>query len=199
MPLRRFQARGLAPTISPYGQWPVLRRHLAVPACRTAALGRIKRGLHQGGDAAKTELPADKGRDRDLVGGIEDRGRRAAGLERPAAERQRREPDRVGRLEGQAVAILARSSRGAGPSIRSGQARQWAIGMRISGEPSCATTEPSRYSTMPWTIDCGCTSTSSSAGADGEQVMRLDHLQALVHHGRGIDRDLRRPSTSSDA
>ena len=43
----------------------------------------------------------------------------------------------------------------AGPSIRTGHARQWAIGMRISGEPRCAITEPSRYSTMPWMIDCG--------------------------------------------
>ena len=28
----------------------------------------------------------------------------------------------------------------------------------MSGDPSCATTEPSRYSTMPWIMDCGCTS-----------------------------------------
>ena len=139
----------------------------------------------------KPSLPVEEGRDRDLVGGIEDGRRRAAGLERAAAERQRRKALRVGRLEGQ----RGRSwrDRAAPPARRSGsgQARQWAIGMRMSGEPSCAITEPSRNSTRPWTIDCGCTSTSSCVRLEREQMMRLDQFEALVHHGRGIDGDLR--------
>ena len=77
------------------------------------------------------------------------------------------------------------------PSMRCGQARQWAIGIRMSGEPSWATTEPSRNSTSPCTTDCGCTSTSICAGGQREQVMRLDQFEALVHHAGGIDGDLR--------
>lgn len=34
----------------------------------------------------------------------------------------------------------------------------------MSGAPSWATTEQSENSTMPWMIDCGCTSTSVSIG-----------------------------------
>ena len=63
--------------------------------------------------------------------------------------------------------------------------------MRMSGEPSCAITEPSRNSTRPWTTDCGWTMTSSSSGDSREQMMRLDQFEALVHQRRGIDRDLR--------
>ena len=62
------------------------------------------------------------------------------------------------------VAACARSSRAAGPSIRCGQARQCAIGMRMSGLPSWAISEPSRNSTRPCTIDCGWTRTSISSG-----------------------------------
>ena len=57
------------------------------------------------------------------------------------------------------VAICLRSRRAA-PAMRSGQARQFAIGTRMSGGPSWATSDPSRYSTMPCTIDCGCTKMS---------------------------------------
>ena len=101
--------------------------------------------------------------DRDLVGGVKDRGSRAADLQRALAERQRRKPDRIGLLESERRQ-LGEVEPCAGPSIRSGQARQYAIGMRMSCEPSCATTEPSMYSTRPWMIDCGCTSTSSLSG-----------------------------------
>jgi len=37
----------------------------------------------------------------------------------------------------------------------SGQARAWAIGVRISGLPNWASTEPSRYSTIECTMLCG--------------------------------------------
>ena len=39
----------------------------------------------------------------------------------------------------------------------------------MSGEPSCAITEPSRNSTKPWTTDCGWTTTSSSSGASANK------------------------------
>ena len=44
---------------------------------------------------------------------------------------------------------------------------------------------------MPWTIDCGCTTTSMRSYGEAEQEVRLDHLEALVHQRRRVDRDLR--------
>ena len=43
---------------------------------------------------------------------------------------------------------------------------------------------------MPCTIDCGCTTTSMRVVGDAEQVVGLDHLQALVHQRGRVDRDL---------
>ena len=190
MTLRRFQARGLRqrPCHMVNGQRlvDVLRLGRGI-----APLGSVKRRLHQCRDTAEAELPAEESCHRHLVGGVENGRRRAACLQRPAAERERRKPHRDRAPRRSRLPSCARSSAAAGPSIRVGQARQWAIGMRMSGEPSCATTEPSRYSTMPWMIDCGCTSTASCVGLDGEQMMRLDQFEALVHHRCGIDGDLR--------
>ena len=87
--------------------------------------------------------------DRDLVGGIEHGRGAVAGLERLPRERDGGKAIEIGLLEAERR-DAARSSRCAGPSMRSGHARQWAIGTRMSGEPSAAITEPSRYSTKPW-------------------------------------------------
>ena len=39
-------------------------------------------------------------------------------------------------------------------------------------------------------IDCGCTTTSIAVVRRAEQVVGLDHLEALVHQRRRVDRDL---------
>jgi hypothetical protein len=73
--------------------------------------------------------------------------------------------------------------------MRSGQARPQAIAVRMSGRPSWASR--SRRRTRPASAPC-------SAGAppprcarrQAEQPVRLDHLQALVHQGGRVDRDL---------
>ena len=62
---------------------------------------------------------------------------------------------------------------------------------------SCARTEPSTYSTIEWTIDCGWMTTSIRSAGDVEEVVRLDDLEPLVHHGGRVDGDLRRPSSRS--
>ena len=74
--------------------------------------------------------------------------------------------------------------------MRSGHARQYAIGMRMSGLPSCAMSEPSQNSTRLCTIDCGWTRTSICAGASAK-MMGLDQLEPLVHQGGRIDRHFR--------
>ena len=58
------------------------------------------------------------------------------------------------------------------------------------GAPSCASTEPSTYSTSEWMTLCGWITTSIASRGDAEQPVRLDHLEALVHHRRRVDRDL---------
>jgi hypothetical protein len=108
--------------------------------------------------------------------------------QRLAGEPQRREADRVGRLEVQPRDLQQVEPR-APVAIRSGQASTWPIGTRMSGEPSCASIEPSAYSTRLWITDCGWT-TMSIRSRQPEQVVRLDQLQALVHHGRAVDADL---------
>ena len=60
----------------------------------------------------------------------------------------------------------------------------------MSGWPRCASVAPSHRLTSAWTIDCGCTTTSIAVVRRAEQVVRLDHLEALVHQRRGVDRDL---------
>ena len=61
--------------------------------------------------------------------------------------------------------ISARSSGVHGVSIRAGQARHEAIGTRISDGPSWARVEPSRYSTIEWTTDCGWMTMSMRSGS----------------------------------
>src|SRR6185312_11646545 len=60
---------------------------------------------------------------------------------------------------------LARISKGSTPaSSRSGQPSPWAMGVRMSGFESCASTDPSSYSTMEWITLWGCTTTSTCSG-----------------------------------
>ncbi len=61
----------------------------------------------------------------------------------------------------------------------------------MSVTPSCASTVPSTSSTIEWTTDWGWMRTSIFAAGDAEEPAGLDHLQALVHEGGGVDRDLR--------
>ena len=58
------------------------------------------------------------------------------------------------------VAARAQSIRPTGRSSRSGQPRARPIGSRMSGMESWATVEPSRHSTMAWTMLWGWTTTS---------------------------------------
>ena len=122
------------------------------------------------GNAGEADAPGDEFADRDLVGGIEHGRRRPARLHGRA--RQPQAPGNGSRSGASKVSSRDLwQDRAAAPDRRCarGQARQCAIGMRMSGEPSCATTEPSRNSTRPCTTDCGCTSTSISSGGSANR------------------------------
>ena len=192
MPLRQFRAR--VRRANNLESWSIASASSTLAGSRSdsAARGSFKGGLDQRRNSGKSEASGREIRaTATSLAAFSTVGAAAARLQRPRAPAPA--PGTASRSGASKVrfAISARSSRGAGPSIRSGQARQCAIGMRMSGAPSCAMIEPSRNSTRPCTIDCGCTRTSISLGRQREQVMRLDQFEALVHQRRGIDRDLR--------
>ena len=83
----------------------------------------------------------------------------------------------------QSMAPNASGSRAGAPSARP-------MGRRMSGIESWAIVAPSTNSTMLCTTDCGCTTTSIWSNGDAEQLVGLDHLEALVHERRRVDRDL---------
>ena len=97
------------------------------------------------------------------------------------------------------AASRARSSGATPGRCAPGYASACAIGVRMSGLPSCASTEPSTYSTIEWITLCGWITTSMRSRGSAEQPVRLDHLEALVHHRRRVDRDLAAHRPSSDA
>ena len=73
---------------------------------------------------------------------------RTAGAVPPALQRLARQPQRrkarlVGRLEGQACRARRDRAARVGVAMRRGQASASAIGVRMSGDDSCASTEPS--------------------------------------------------------
>jgi hypothetical protein len=60
----------------------------------------------------------------------------------------------------------------------------------MSGVPSCASTAPSRATTIEWMMLCGWIDDLDALGREVEQPAGLDDLERLVHHRRGVDRDL---------
>ncbi len=63
------------------------------------------------------------------------------------------------------------------------------MGRRMSVTEICARMEPSMNSTSEWTVDWGWTVTRTCAGGQVEEAAGLDDLEALVHHGGGVDGD----------
>ena len=58
---------------------------------------------------------------------------------------------------------MVQSQAGAASGTRSGQLMPHAIGIRMSGGLAWAMVEPSTNSTIEWTTDCGCTTTSMAS------------------------------------
>ena len=88
-------------------------------------------------------------------------------------------------------AAATRSGGAAGDGRRSGCVRAYWMGSRISGVPSWALSEPSTNRTAEWTTLCGMHDDVDGVVADIVQPVCLDHFQALVREGGGVDRDLR--------
>ena len=78
----------------------------------------------------------------------------------------------------------AAPARGPGPA----SARPSAIGISIVGGLACASVEPSVNSTIECTTTRRVHDDLDPVERDVEEQVRLDHLQALVDQGRGVDR-----------
>ncbi len=61
------------------------------------------------------------------------------------------------------------------------------MGVRMSGDPSCASTDPSTYSTRECTTLCRCMTTSMRFGRQAKEQAGLYQFQTLVHQRGGID------------
>ena len=129
---------------------------------KTLCASPFQRRLNQRRYGGEANPPRNEFTYRDLVRGIQHGGRSPTCFQGAPRQSECRKPVQVRSLKGELMQC-SKSSLAAGPSIRRGHARQWAIGIRMSGDPSCATTEPSRNSTSPCTTDCGWTSTSISS------------------------------------
>src|SRR5258708_23288448 len=64
-------------------------------------------------------------------------------------------------------------------SMRSGYASAWAIGVRMSGCPSWAITDPSAYSTIECTTLCGWTTTWICSGPAPNSQRSEEHTSEL--------------------
>ena len=139
MPLRQFRARDRGPTILNYGQRIVHPRRSPVPLSNFGA-PRPQEWPRPGPECRQTSRPGEEFRHRNLVCGIEHRGRAPPACERAPGKAQRRETLEIRLFERQGRG-LARD-RGAAPGRRSARAKPGnsAIGMRMSGLPSCAIT-----------------------------------------------------------
>ena len=183
-----LQGRRLQP--APRGAPNRLQPDMSASAVRRHRRCARQHALDQRGDVRERQRRFEKRADGDFVRGIQHRRRRAARLPPrcgPGA-RQGNAPGRAlrnrgGRRAGCRAILHRRLS-------RSGQPSACAIGVRMSGLPSCASIEPSTYSTSECTMLCGWTTTSTCARRQAEQQAGLDQLQALVHERRRVDRDL---------
>src|SRR5262252_6626859 len=99
-----------------------------------APMGVVDGRLYQSGNSGEGKTTTDKRLDCNLVGRIQYPG--GPVLRDQRLTRQNKHGKRTGSRGSQVSVAICLKSRRAAPGIRSGQARQLAIGSRISGGPS---------------------------------------------------------------
>ena len=134
MPLRQFRARGRRPAFWHYGQWPAPPRPIVARRSRPGA-GRLPGSPPPSPLCRRNRAgPATNSRTATSLAALS-----TVGAEPPAASARRAMPSAGKRVRSGSsklkLATRARSSRGAGVPMRTGQAKQCAIGIRMSGEP----------------------------------------------------------------
>ena len=153
-------------------------------------LGRhlLQHPLDHRGDAGEGDLPVEEGGDGDLVGGVEHAGRGAAGLAGLEGQAQAGEGLEVGRLEGQLAdrgeVELRHVDVGALRVVQRVGDRHPHVGIAEVGERG-AVVELDQRVDQRLRVDDDV----DPLVGHGEEVMRLDRLEALVHQRRRVDRD----------
>ncbi len=146
--------------------------------------------LHKRGNAVKRQLPRRNASTATSLAALSVTAALPPAFSAAIGQPQAGKALQVGSLEVE-LARPRKSPAGARPiRCAPGNPSACAIGVRMSGLPSCASTEPSTYSTIEWITLCGWITTSICSADALEQQVRLDHLQALVHQRRRVDRDL---------
>ncbi len=110
-------------------------------------------------------------------------------LPRPPGQADRREGLVVEREELPGLRPGPVDRRARRRATRSGQARPSAIGISIVGGLAWTSVEPSTNSTIECTTRGRVHHDLDPVEGDAEEQVRLDHLEALVDQGRGVDRD----------
>ena len=149
----------------------------------------LERALDDLGDAGERDPPVEERRDGDLVGGVEHARRGSAGPAGLARQAQAREGLLVGRLEGQLSDRREVEPRhvdvGAVGMVKRVGDRHPHVGMAEVGERGPVVEAHHRVDDRLRVDD-----DVDALVGDAEEVMCLDHLEALVEQRRRVDRDL---------
>ncbi len=172
----------------------VRRAGLGVDGEEVFEVGRLQRrhrgedALDRGGDRGEADLAVEEGGHRDLVGGVEDAGRRPpgpAGLDR---EPQAGEGLQVRLLEGQLADRRQVEPRhvdvGALRVVQRVGDRHPHVGVAEVGQGGAVVEVDQRVDDRLRVDD-----DLDPLEGDAEEVVRLDRLEALVHQRRRVDRD----------
>ena len=125
----------------------------------------VERSLKAIGDLQPADLASQERRDRLLVGGVEPGRRGPASPAGLVGQAEAGEGGQVGRLEVEAPERRpVDPAEGVRDPVRVGRARSRS-GSLMSGWESCAMVAPSLNSTIEWTTDWGCTTTSMASNS----------------------------------
>ena len=154
--------------------------------------------LADGGNVGEADLASEERGDRDFVGGVQDRAGAAARPQRLARDAQRREADLIRRFEGQLpdlaeIQTIGRRRDALGPAQRVGDRRAHVRAAELRQHRAVAIRDHAVDDRLRMHQDLDL------LVRQPEQVVRLDQLEALVHHGRRIRPRSWRPCSSSGA
>ncbi len=162
----------------------------ADPPLPSLGLVAVERGLHDSGDGRPGDPPGEEGGHRHLVGRVEPGRGQVAGPAGPVGQVETGEDGPVGRLEfedGEPGPVDGPEGRGqsgrVGQGVPDGQSH---VGQGQLGHHGPVGELDHRVDDR-----LGMDDHVDGVVGDTEELVGLDDLEALVHQGRGVDRDLR--------
>ena len=170
--------------------WPGLRIGLIEVVEAQTGAGSMSRGRPRSrGDVEEAQAASEERVHRHLVCRIQNARRGSAGIAASCASARHAERLGSGGSKLKGPTAPGRVARPARRPVRGSGARRRSA-PACPGGPMCASEAPSLRSTIACTIDSAVDDHVDPLVGKPEQVMRLDHLEALVHQRGGVDRDL---------